>query len=321
LIFEKEFIMAHMIATTASGKNAMAYVGDTPWHGLGQRLSEDSPIEVWAAESGLDFKLATADVQYKTSATDTLNVFEGKKVMYRQDTGASLGIVSNRYKIVQPIEVLEFFREMVGTIAHLETAGVLRGGAHYWALARMNGEFSLGSDKVNQYLLLASSADGSLTTQARLTAVRVVCNNTMQMAQQGKADVVVKHTSVFDPKDAQRKLADCNDTFKAFAETAQVLSNIKISSQQAQTVFTKLLGGDADKPSRAAVRALALFQGCGIGAELESSKETAWGALNAVTQLLDWETARTTDSRLCNAWFGGGVSLKQQAVTELLAMA
>ena len=56
--------MAHMIATTATGKAAMAYVGDTPWHGLGQRLSANSPLDIWAEESGLDFKLATAEVQF-----------------------------------------------------------------------------------------------------------------------------------------------------------------------------------------------------------------------------------------------------------------
>jgi hypothetical protein len=65
---------------------------------------------------------------------------------------------------------------------------------------------------------------------------------------------------------------------------------------------------------------LELFQGSGIGAELESAKGTAWGALNAVTQLLDWETARTGDARLANAWFGGGVNIKAKAVEELLAL-
>jgi len=91
-------------------------------------------------------------------------------------------------------------------------------------------------------------------------------------------------------------------------------------STQAQAVFTKLLGGDDKKPSRAANRALALFEGAGIGSELESAKGTAWGALNAVTQLMDWETARTGDARLANAWFGGGVNIKSKAMEELLAL-
>ena len=320
--------MAHLIANTISGKAAIAYVGETPWHGLGQQLSADSSIETWAEESGLDFQLATADVQF-TPPASVWNGFkaqslpyDGKKVMYRTDSNLPLGLVSSQYKIVQPIEVLEFFRDMVGNIAHLETAGVLRNGAHYWALAKMDGEFNIAGDKVNQYLLLASSADGSLATQARLTSVRVVCNNTLQLAQQkGKANVSVRHNSVFRPEAIKAELANSNETFRMFEQTAKFLASIKVGSTQAQAIFIKILGGDEKNPSRAAARALTLFEGAGIGSELESSKGTAWGALNAVTQLMDWETARTGDARLANAWFGGGVNVKQQAVDALLALA
>ena len=313
-----------MIAQTATGKAAMAYVGDTPWHGLGQRLTDNAPLEVWAEQSGLDFKLAHAAVNYQTPGFGTpprVWSYSGKRVIYRTDTSQALGLVSNAYNIVQPIEVLEFFRDMVGTIAHLETAGVLRNGAHYWALARMDGEFNLAGDKVHQYLLLASSCDGSLATQARLTSVRVVCNNTLQLAQ-GTGDVVqVRHNSIFKPEAVKAQLSDFNDAFKHFEHTAKFLANIKISSAQAQAVFTKILGGDEKKPSRAAQRALALFDGAGIGAELESAKGTAWGALNAVTQLMDWETARTDDARLSNAWFGGGVNVKAKVANALLELA
>lgn len=317
--------MAHMIATTSSGKAAMAYVGSTPWHGLGQQLTADSSIETWCVESGLDFKLATTNVEYTIPGQPPFTqtergTYDGKKVMYRTDSNLPLGLVSNKYKIVQPIEVLEFFRSMVGTIANLETAGVLRNGAHYWALAKMDGEFAIAGDRVDQYLLLASSADGSLATQARLTSVRVVCNNTLQLAQGSGHAVHVRHNSVFKPEAVMSQLADFNESFKAFELTAKTLAGIKVSSGQAQAIFAKLLGGDENKPSRAAVRALELFQGSGIGAELESAKGTAWGALNAVTQLLDWETARTGDARLANAWFGGGVNIKAKAVEELLAL-
>lgn len=316
--------MAHMLATTSTGKAAMAYVGDTPWHGLGQRLTTDSPLDVWATESGLDFKLAMADVEFTTpgfAGRKEHGTFPGKKVMYRTDSNLPLGLVSNNYKVVQPIEVLNFFKDMVGSIAHLETAGVLRNGAHYWALAKMDGEFSVAGDKVEQYLLLASSCDGSLATQARLTSVRVVCNNTLQLAQGSGQAVHVRHNSVFDPELIKAKLASFNETFARFEQTAKLLAQIKVSSMQAQSFFTNLLGGDEKKPSRAAQRALALFDGAGIGADLESAKGTAWGALNAVTQLMDWETARTQDARLANAWFGGGAQVKQEAIEKLLQLA
>jgi phage/plasmid-like protein (TIGR03299 family) len=308
--------MAHMIARTANGKDAMAYVGETPWHGLGQELTEDASLEVWAKESGLDFELATAEVQFNNEFK-----YDAKKVMYRKDTNLPLGIVSNRYQIVQPIEVLNFFKNMVGTIAHLETAGVLRNGAHYWALARMDGEFDIAGDKVKQYLLLASSADGSLATQARLTSVRVVCNNTLQLAQQGVAEVVVRHSSVFKPEVVVSKLADCNDIFKTFEQTANILANLRLSSKNAQEVFTRILGGKEQVMNYKVDRALQLYKGEAIGANLESSKGTGWGALNAVTQMVDWEMSKTPSGRLNNAWFGNGVDIKQNAVNQLMAIA
>jgi phage/plasmid-like protein (TIGR03299 family) len=305
--------MAHMIARTVDGRDAMAYVGETPWHGLGQELTEDASLDVWAKESGLDFELATAEVQFNNEFK-----YDAKKVMYRKDTNLPLGIVSNRYQIVQPIEVLNFFKNMVGTIAHLETAGVLRNGAHYWALARMDGEFNIAGDKVKQYLLLASSADGSLATQARLTSVRVVCNNTLQLAQQGVAEVVVRHSSVFKPEAVVSKLANCNEIFKTFEETANILANLRLSSKNAQEAFTKILGGKDQVMNYKVDRALQLFKGEAIGANLESSKGTAWGALNAVTQMVDWEMSKTASGRLNNAWFGNGERLKNKAKELLL---
>ena len=312
--------MAHELAKTITGKNAIAYVGATPWHGLGQQLTSDSSLETWAIESGLDFKLAMSKVQFQAPNESEALVFPGKRVVYRTDSNTPLGLVSNAYKIVQPIEVLEFFRDMVGTIAQIETAGVLRNGAHYWALAKMDGEFNVVGDKVQQYLLLASSCDGSLATQARLTSVRVVCNNTLQLAQNTGSAVQVRHNSIFDAASVKSKLSDFNTAFKHFEQTAKLLAGLKISSSQALNVFTKILGGDEKKPSRSAQRALTLFDGAGIGAELESTKGTAWGALNAVTQLMDWETARTSDARLSNAWFGGGVNIKAKTTDALLEL-
>ena len=314
--------MAHEIAKTVNGKDAIAYVGETPWHGLGQQLTPNSPLETWATEAGLDFTLATTPIFYKSSPDNVyaMDKFVGKNVILRQDTCDALGIVSNRYKIVQPIEVLEFFRNIIGSSAQLETAGVLRGGAHYWALAKMEGEFNLAGDRVNQYLLLASSADGSLATQARLTTVRVVCNNTMQIAQSNGQAVKVRHSSIFDPSDVKMKLGEINQNFKAFQTTAETLARIKLSSQQASKLFVSILGGSEDKPSRQAARALQLFEGGGIGSDMESAKGTGWGALNAVTQLVDWENARTSDARIRSAWFGYGANLKQQTLDALATM-
>ncbi|WP_414616819.1 DUF932 domain-containing protein, partial [Stenotrophomonas muris] len=92
--------------------------------------------------------------------------------------------VSKRFKVVQPGEILEFYRDLTQHSGfELETAGVLKGGKKFWAMARTGQSTSLkGRDRVDGYLLLATACDGTLATTAQFTSVRVVCNNTLQIA-------------------------------------------------------------------------------------------------------------------------------------------
>lgn len=146
----------------------MAYVGATPWHGLGSRLSEKQPLEIWQREAGMDWKIQESPVHFKADSTGplgTIHSFPEQKVLYRSDTKAPLSVVSNRYQIVQPREVLEFYRDLTEASGYeLETARVLKGGRKFWALARTGQTAELkGHDQVNGYLLLATSCDGTLT--------------------------------------------------------------------------------------------------------------------------------------------------------------
>src|SRR3546814_12556175 len=113
-----------------------------------------------------------------------MSAFPEQKVLYRSDTKAPLAVVSKRFQVVQPGEILEFYRDLteVGGF-ELETAGVLREGRKFWALARTGQSVSLkGRDRVDGYLLLATACDGTLATTAQFTSVRVVCKNTLSIA-------------------------------------------------------------------------------------------------------------------------------------------
>lgn len=91
----------------------------------------------------------------------------------------------------------------------METAGVLRDGEKIWGLAKVNdGVEIVDGDVIKPYLLLATSYDGSLATTARFTSIRVVCNNTLQMARaDNKSGVVkVRHDSTFDSDAVRRQL-------------------------------------------------------------------------------------------------------------------
>ena len=175
--------MAHLIET-------MAYAGATPWHGLGNQLTQKQPIEIWQREAGMDWQIQDSPVHFKADSIGplgTIHSFPEQKVLFRSDTKAPLSVVSSRYQIVQPREVLEFYRDLSEVSGYeLETAGVLKGGRKFWALARTGqGAAIKGNDQVNGYLLLATSCDGTLATTATPTTVRVVCNNTLTIAING----------------------------------------------------------------------------------------------------------------------------------------
>lgn len=122
--------MAHLVET-------MAYAGATPWHGLGNQLTQKQPIDIWQREAGMDWQIQESPVHFKADAIGhlgSIHSFPEQKVLYRSDTKAALSVVSSRYQIVQPREVLEFYRDLTEVSGYeLETAGVLKGGKKFWA--------------------------------------------------------------------------------------------------------------------------------------------------------------------------------------------
>lgn len=159
----------------------MAYAGEKPWHGLDNRLAPQQSIEVWKRQAGMYWKIEEAEVRYVTGNQNlgVIHAFPEQKVLYRSDNRTPLSMVSKRFRAVQPGQILEFYRDLTANSGfELETAGVLREGRKFWALARTGQSTTLkGRDKVDGYLLLATACDGTLATTAQFTSVRVVCNN------------------------------------------------------------------------------------------------------------------------------------------------
>jgi phage/plasmid-like protein (TIGR03299 family) len=175
--------MAHMIDTT-TGTAAIAYAGNTPWHGLGQALTPDASIETWTREAGLNYTVNESPVLFQTDATTMPEEFKGRKVLHRSDTGGALAVVSDGYNVVQPSDVMGFFAKLVELGGfQMETAGVLSHGRRVWALAKVNqGADIVEGDTVRPYVLLGTSYDGTMATVAKFTSIRVVCNNTITAA-------------------------------------------------------------------------------------------------------------------------------------------
>ncbi len=312
----------------------MAYVGATPWHGLGNQLVPKQPLDVWAKQAGMDWSIRETPVCYRTNGIDidhAVLTYEASKVLYRSDTGTALSVVGDRYKVVQPRDVLEFYRDLTEVFGYeLETAGVLKGGRKLWALARTGQDASIkGQDTVRGFLLLATSCDGTLATVATPTTVRVVCNNTLAIALKRAANAVkVPHSTTFNPMAVKKQLGIATSQWDAFLYRIQLMSSRKVKASEASTYFDNVLNLPSTPPAtaapangRALKRMLDLFDGQGRGAELSTAKGTTWGLLNAVTEFVDHERrARSRESRLDSAWFGPGATLKQRALDLALDM-
>lgn len=322
--------MAHELASS----NDIAYVGETPWHGLGNKLPKNQPIEVWQKSAGMDFEIKQTDVLFNAANGDgnllNLRSNPDATVLYRSDNNEPLSVVSKRYKVVQPKDVLGFYRDLVSVGGfELETAGILKGGKKLWALAKTRQETLLpGLDKVKAYLLLATSCDGSLATTAQFTSVRVVCNNTLQMAVGvSKGAVRVPHSTTFDPAAVKQELGLGMTAWEEFMASIKAMSNRPVNKFEAMNFLVTVLGNPTlplnEQPNQKAIQTVyGLYSGEGKGSKLQSANGTAWGLLNGITEYVDiHRRARNQDYRLDSAWFGQGAQIKQRGLAAAMALA
>ncbi|WP_459204791.1 DUF932 domain-containing protein [Ralstonia pseudosolanacearum] len=315
---------------------SMAYVNETPWHGLGNQLAANQPLEVWARQAGMNWRIEEAEVRFVSgtagSSLGSIHAFPEQKVLYRSDTKAPLSVVSRRFQVVQPAEIIEFYRDLVECSGYeLETAGVLKDGRKLWALAKTGQSATLkGRDRVNGYLLLATACDGTLATTAQFTSVRVVCNNTLAIALGDSTGAVkVPHRSQFDAQAVKRQLGIAVSSWDGFMVRMKALSECKVNDTAAEAFFRRVLtypatGANTPVPATndSAVKAVQeLFAGRGKGADMASATGTAWGLLNAITEYTDHHRrARSDDNRRDSAWFGQGAAIKQKAWDEALRL-
>lgn len=322
--------MSHEINISIAGKASIAYVEEKPWHGLGQQLTRGAPIETWVREAGMDYTIESTPLSFNGQT------YPGRVALVRTDTGAPLGIVSPDYKVVQPLEVLEFFRDLTtGQGWELETAGVLFQGQKYWALARTGENSRVGTknskDIMKGYVLLATSCDGTLATTAKHTAIRVVCNNTLTMAtgrHSAEAAIKVNHRTTFQASKVHQALG-IDTGWNQFMDQVNGLASVPMADEKALEFIQSLVKPDWQPEKSFKTELLeykapafiwALYKGQGRGMEMASAKGTAWGLLNAVTEYTDHLAGGGADRRLQQAWFKKGDELKTQALNDLLAM-
>ena len=233
----------------------MAYVGEVPWHGLGEPLG-DEPVsgEEMEVASGLDWRVDKKPLYIEGAEGTDERTYERVNdwvATVRSSDGKGLGVVGESYQVIQNKEMFEFAEALSATGGvRFHTAGSLYGGRRVWALAEVtSATFEVvKGDSVVPYLLLASSHDGSLAFQALWTAIRVVCNNTLRAAFQDSAakkhaTFSIRHTG--KPMDrleeAQKLLGLMDTTSMLVAEQLQILAAQAFSLPRMQEFTARLL--------------------------------------------------------------------------------
>ena len=210
----------------------MFSVRETPWHGLG-RIVMDAPASREALElAGLDWQVESRNIYSGTGA-----MIPGYRANVRSTDDAVLGVVSDRYRIVQNEEAFQFTDDLLGEGVTYETAGSLQGGKKVWMLAKLPEKYIIVGDEVTPYLVFFNSHDGSSGVKVAMTPVRVVCQNTLNLALgTAKRIWTARHTEnvLLRVQDARETLQLANSYMGELGKGIHELTTIKLSDRKVQ---------------------------------------------------------------------------------------
>lgn len=322
--------MSANLEVREDGKTSMFYYGDTPWHGQGTKVNRALTAQEALEESGLDYQVKKAPIYLFDGAK-----VDGKFATVRTDkegTDSVLGVVGDRYTVIQNSEILSALDPIVGRQeAIYHTAGVLGRGERIWLLAKLPESLRIGNeDIIDKYILLTNSHDGTKSAIVKIVMNRVVCENTLNSAllEGGKA-FNIRHTANFQDKlnQAYKILGIAQNQFKLIEERINHLSLTDINNNQLMDYVNSLLDITKEKELEDEIstrtlnkrdKILELYE-AGKGAEM--SRGTLWGAVNAVTEYVDHHSTIKNGKYIDSVWFGAGNDFKNKAFSLAMKMA
>ena len=187
----------------AANVETMFSVREKPWHGLGKIVME-APTSKDALElTGLNWSVVQEPIY-----TEFSEVVEGYKANVRDFDRKVLGVVSDRYKVVQNADAFSFTDELLGKGVRYETAGSLQEGKKVWLLARLPREYIIAGERISPYLVFSNTHDGSGSVKVAITPVRVLCNNTLNLA----LSTASRSFSMVHTGNIQDKIQEAKDT-------------------------------------------------------------------------------------------------------------
>ena len=258
-----------------------------PWHGLGAPV-EEAPTSAEAIKlAGLDWTVESRPV-----FTDSGIEIPNYKANIRDIDQKVLGVVSNRYQIVQNKDAFDFTDSLIGEGCKYETAGSLCGGKRIFLLARMP-DAKILDDKFENYICFTNSHDGFSSIRAVVTPVRVVCQNTLSLALgTAKRQWSAKHVGTLNSKleEAKYTLELANNYLDEFGKAADILAHTQATDAEVEAILDELFPvkeEDSDRRRKNVQEIKDQFMVCMLAPDIQKFRGTAWSAVNAAS---DWAT-------------------------------
>lgn len=328
--------MAHLLEMDQAGNASMAWVGETPWHGLGKKVPRDLTPEQMLEAAGLNWEVKKFPA-YSLIPVPGYEKPQARKIdrssLVRLSDYKTISEVSNDWEIVQNREAAEFFNDfcMAGDM-YMDTAGSISEGQVVWFLAKINESFELfGGDKVDAYLLFTNYHKYGFSTDIRFTPIRVVCNNTLTLSMNTVSSNKVKfsHRKKFDPAAVKDAMGISKNKLEEYKKKAEFLGSKRAKNEDIVAYFKRLFPhSSAKKDNIKPEETLKMSQNASRGIELVHSQPGAkfaegswWQPFNAVTHMVDHHMGNSLDTRLYSAWYGQNRNLKTNALEMAMDMA
>jgi phage/plasmid-like protein (TIGR03299 family) len=306
----------------------MMFAGETPWHGLGNKVDDKITIADAIDASGLNWEVGLKAIQ--TVDGEALP----EKATYRVSDGRIFSVVGPRYVPLQNKDAFDWFQPFLDAgECNLHTAGSLHNGEKVWVLAQLNRDCSeiVGDDTVCKFILLSNSHNGTTAIRVGYTPIRVVCANTMAMAHSkdsGSQLIRIRHTR--SQKVNLEKVRDIMDNinvqFEATAEQYRFLASKNFSARDIDAYVKVVLGVEKTPIEDISTRTKNIIADImtrieGPRQSLPGVKGTWWAAYNGVNEYLNYAKGRNADNRIDSLWFGQGANDNSDAFTSALEFA
>lgn len=308
------------------GKVSHAFVGEVPWHNLGQNLPIGATPHEMLVAANLNWTVAKSPLLYSHKGIEHET---DRSALFRESDGKFLSSVSNDWNPVQNEEAFEFFEEWTKDgLVTMETAGSLKGGTIVWALAKVkDGAFDVvRNDKIESYLLFSNPHIYGKSVTVQSTNIRVVCNNTftLAMSKSSQNKVNVSHHKAFDPEIVKMTLGFSKAKTKEYKERAKFLATKDCTKEQIHEYLNKLfpIGEKAVKQDKTFSKpAQKIFDVIETQPGAKYAKGTFWQLFNAVTYATDHVLGNSADTRLQSSWYGANQGKKIEALQLAVEMA